>query len=278
MKIRLGPAGNCISAEEKGTTGSLKRIVKLGLEAQEIEFVRNVYMSNKMAKEVGKVAKELKIELSVHAPYYINLSSSEKIKIKASKKRILDSLERGNLMGATVVVVHAGYYGKNKEKSSEMIFDACKDLTSIIKKKGWKTLLGLETTGKQGQWGTLDEIINLCRKLKYVIPCIDFAHLYARQGGQINYKEVFNKLKVLKLKKYHCHFSGIKYSLVRIGDGNERYHLQMKEAGPDFKELAKEILKRKLDITIISESPILEQDSLLMKKIFEKLGYKFFSV
>jgi endonuclease IV len=39
--------------------------------------------------------------------------------------------------------------------------------------------------------------------------------------------------------------------------------------------LAKEILKRKIDINIISESPILEQDSFKMKKIFEKLGYKF---
>ena len=82
-------------------------------------------------------------------------------------------------------------------------------------------------------------------------------------------------MKVLKIKKYDSHFSGIKYSLVGIGRGNEREHVTLKEAGPDFKDFAKEILKRKISITIISESPILEQDSLKMKKIFENLGHEF---
>jgi len=49
----------------------------------------------------------------------------------------------------------------------------------------------------------------------------------------------------------------------------------LREGGPNFEDFAKEILKRKINITIISESPILEQDSLLMKRIFERLGYKF---
>jgi deoxyribonuclease-4 len=37
----------------------------------------------------------------------------------------------------------------------------------------------------------------------------------------------------------------------------------------------KEILRRKIDITLISESPTLEQDALVLKKMFEKHGYKF---
>jgi deoxyribonuclease-4 len=96
-----------------------------------------------------------------------------------------------------------------------------------------------------------------------------------RSGGQVNYKEVFDKLEILKLNKLHSHFSGIKYSLVGIGRGNEKQHVPMKMAGPDFEVYAKEILKRSKDITIISESPILEIDSLAMKETFEKLGYKF---
>ena len=40
-------------------------------------------------------------------------------------------------------------------------------------------------------------------------------------------------------------------------------------------EQLKEILKRKINCTIISESPITWKDSLYMKKIFEKIGYKF---
>ncbi len=178
-------------------------------------------------------------------------------------------------MGATVVVVHAGYYGNDREKAGEMIFSACEELASKIKQNGWRTLLGLETMGRQSQWGTVEEIVELCRKIKLCVPVLDPAHLYARSGGRIDYKELFDSLEPLKLRKLHSHFSGINF-FPAAGGGNERNHLPLQEAkGPDFEGYAKEILKRKIDITIISESPVLEKDSLLMKKIFEKLGHKF---
>jgi deoxyribonuclease-4 len=239
----------------------------------EIAFTHGIYMSLQTAKELGKVARDLDVELSIHVPYYINLASETEKIIEDSKKRIIDSLERGVLMGATVATAHAGYYGKNKEKSTQMVFEACKEITERIEEKGWNIDFGLETMGRQKSWGDLEEIIDICKKSKRVIPYLDVAHLYAIRGGQINYKEIFDKLEVLKLKKYHSHFSGIKYSLLGIGKGNEKNHVPMKEAGPSFEDFAKEILRRKVDITIISESPILEIDSLLMKEIFERLGY-----
>jgi deoxyribonuclease-4 len=232
-------------------------------------------MSLATARELGKVAKELDVELSIHVPYFVNLASLDKKIIEASKKRIIDSLERGVEMGASIVAAHAGYYGKDREKAVEMIFEACKEITELIEKNGWSIEFGLETMGKQASFGTLEEIIKLCKKLKHLVPYLDPAHIYARDGGQISYNDIFDKLEILKLGKVHSHFSGIKYSLTGIGRGNERNHVPMREAGPDFEAFAKEILKRKTDITIISESPILEIDSLLMKRIFEKLGFKF---
>ena len=275
MEIRLGPSGIPISCKGKSSVDGVKTVAELGLNAMEISFTHGIHMSLETAKKIGDIAKELDVELSIHVPYFVNLASEKKKVIKDSKKRIIDSLERGNLMNATVVAVHAGYYGKDKEEAHEMIFDACKEISNEIKKNKWNVKFGIETMGKQKVWGTLDEIIKVCKKLKNVIPYLDPAHIYARNGGNVDYKEIFDKLKILKLKKYHSHFSGIKYSLVGIGRGNERHHVPIREAGPDFEPFAKEILKRKIDITIISESPILEQDSLLMKKVLKKLGYKF---
>lgn len=275
MKIRLGTSGIPISTKGNSTIDGVKCVSELNLNALECSFTHGIHMSLATAKELGKVAKELDVELSIHVPYFVNLASLDKKIIEASKKRIIDSLERGAAMEARIVAAHAGYYGKDKEKSIEMIFEACKEITELIEKNDWNIEFGLETMGKQASFGTLEEIINLCKKLKHLVPYLDPAHIYARQGGQINYKEVLDRLEVLKLKKIHSHFSGIKYSLVGIGRGNERNHVPMKEAGPDFTEFAKEILKRKIDITIISESPILEIDSLAMKEIFEKLGYRF---
>jgi len=275
MKIRLGTSGIPISTKGNSTIDGVKHIAELNLNALECSFTHGIHMSLATARELGKVANDLDVELSIHVPYFVNLASLDKKIIEASKKRIVDSLERGVEMEAIIVAAHAGYYGKDKENSVKMIYEACKEITELIEKNDWNIEFGLETMGKQASFGTLEEIISLCRKLKYLVPYLDPAHIYARQGGQINYKEIFDTLEILKLKKIHSHFSGIKYTLVGIGKGNERNHVPMKEAGPDFKEFAKEILKRKTDITIISESPILEIDSLAMKEIFEELGYKF---
>jgi len=275
MKIRLGPSGIPISCECNSSLEGVKKVAELGLSAMEISFTHGIHMSLATAKEVGKVAKGLDIELSIHVPYFVNLASIDKKIIEDSKKRIIDSLERGVAMEATVVAVHAGYYGNEKTKSTQMIFEACKEITEHIEKNDWNIDFGLETMGKQKSWGTLEEIIDVCKKLKHLIPYLDAAHLYALHGGQVNFKDVFDKLEVLKLKKIHSHFSGIKYSLVGIGRGNEKQHVPMEMAGPDFEDYAKEVLRRKKDITIISESPILEIDSLAMKETFEKLGYIF---
>ena len=275
MKIRIGSSGIPLSCKGGSSIDGTRCISELGLDAMEVAFTHGIYMSLPAAREFGKVAKELDVKLSVHAPYYINLASEKLNVVKASKKRILDSLHRGELMGATVVVAHAGYYGKDKENGIKMISDACQELSKIIEKNKWKIKLGLETMGKQKSFGILDEIIEISKKIKNVIPYLDIAHIYAGNGGKIDYTEIFDKLKVLKMKEYNSHFSGINYSLVGIGKGNEKNHVPMKESGIDFKGFAKEILKRKLNITLISESPVLEHDAIVMKKIFEKLGHKF---
>lgn len=275
MKIRLGPSGIPLSCKYKTTIEGVKRVAQIGLNAMEVSFTHGVKMSKEVSKKLGNVSEILDVQLSVHVPYYINLASVEEEKIKASKKRIIDSLERGNLMGATLAVVHVGYYGKDRELSNEKIELSCKEISEEIEKRGWKTLLSVETMGKQKLWGTFEEVIEICRKVKNAAPCIDFAHIYAHNGGHIDYELIFDKLEILKLKRIHSHFSGIRYSLSGLGKGNEIHHVPIKEAGPDFRKLAKEVLKRKLNITIISESPILEIDGLYMKEVFEKLGYKF---
>ncbi len=269
MKIFLGPAGIPLACNGNVLDG-IKMVKDLGLNAMEIEFVHGVRMSLDLAKGVEKLSSKLGIKLSVHAPYFINLCNPEKV--QASISRILQSVERAHYMNACVVVFHPGYYGNSsRDKCKEFVISACEEMYKKMKKNGWDDVyLGMETTGKVSQFGTIDELIDISRKINGCIPVIDFAHIYARSGGRINYAGIFDKLSSLKLKHIHSHFSGIEYGLK-----GERRHLPISQAGPDFEKLAKEILKRKLNITIISESPLLEKDSLVMKKIFENLGYQF---
>ena len=276
--IFLGPAGIPTASEERTTVGGIKCVAELKLNAFEVEFVRRVGMSNEAAREAGETARELGVLLSVHCPYFVNLCSREPEKLEASKKRILDSVERAFHMGVDVAVFHPGFYGPlAPETAFKSVEEACRDMLDRMKHMGIKGVrLGLETTGKVSQFGTLDEIIEICRKLKGCTPVVDYAHIYARQAGRIDYPGIFEKLKQLELKHLHAHFTSMEWTPAKAPwEGNERRHLELKVDRPPFEPLAREVLKRKTNITLISESPILEQDSIQMKRVFEKLGYRF---
>lgn len=276
--IYLGPAGIPTVSRERTTIGGIKCVAELKLTAFEVEFVRHIGMSNEMAEEAGRVAKELGVHLSVHCPYFVNLCSQEPAKLEASKRRILDSTERAFHMGADVAVFHPGFYGLLAHDTAfKAVEDACRNMLDRMRVNEIKGVrLGLETTGKVSQFGRLDEIVKLCKKVKGCTPVVDFAHIYARQAGRINYDWIFEKLKPLKLKHLHAHFTSMEWTPAKAPwEGNERRHLEFKVNKPPFEPLAREVLKRKVNITLISESPTLEQDSLEMKRIFEKLGYKF---
>ena len=106
VKIFLGPAGIPLSTRGKGSIEGVKRVKDLGLNAMEVEFVQGVKMSVDTAKELGSVAEELGVRLSVHAPYFINLCSSDQEKVRASQKRILVTAERASSMGADAIAIH----------------------------------------------------------------------------------------------------------------------------------------------------------------------------
>lgn len=272
MKIWVGPAGIPISSKGRSTLDGIKCVSELQLNVMEVEFVRGVKMNLKMTKQVGELAKKLDIRLSVHAPYFINLCSLEKEKVEASKKRILDSVERAYVMGGDIVVFHPAYYGKLSEgEAYQRVKKVCEEIRDTQKDNGTGDVrLGLETTGKVSQFGTVEEIIQICKEVKGCDIVVDWAHIFARTIGKINFSEIFDKVSTLKPKHLHTHFSCIEYS-----DRGERRHLTLDAGKPDYYPLVKEILKRKIDITLISESPNLEVDALKMKEMFEKHGYKF---
>ena len=275
MRIFLGSAGIPLAAKGGGTLDGIKKVKKMGLKAMEVEFTHGVQMKNELARKVGEIREETGVKLSVHAPYYINLASIEPEKIKASKQRILTSCERAHHMGASPVVFHPGFYGKySPQETYEIVKRGILDITDKIKENEWKTKIAMETTGKASQFGSLDELVMMLKEIgtKHCKLCVDFAHLCARNLGKFDYDDGMKKIKTLKHSHLHAHFSQIEYT-----DNGERRHLTFDDTmeSPPVAIVCREILTSKQNITIISESPVLEVDSLKMKKIFEKLGHKF---
>ena len=272
IKIFLGPAGIPLSCEKRDTIEGIKTVNALGLNAMEVEFVHSVYMKREVAEEAGRVARDLGVRLSIHAPYYINLSSEKRETVAASRKRIFDCADRGERMGADAIAIHSAFYGKNeKERVFEIVKEQFLKILDDMKGAGIKNVrLGTETMAKQSQFGTLDEVLRLHKEVKQVIPYIDWAHLFVRDGGSINYGEAFDKIEKAGINHINSHFEGV--SRNKKGEFVD-IHTPIKD--PPFEPLAREIVKRKIDITIISESPVLEKDSLRMKQMLEKAGHIF---
>lgn len=256
MNVRFGPAG---LGSVKSAEDVLEDYAKKGLKACEIAFTYGVYIKNKEdALKIGKKAKELDINLSIHAPYYVNLNSSEKIKRDATKKRILDCCEMGEVLGAKIVVFHPGYYGTNREGSYNIIRDGILDIMQTIKEKRFKIQIAPETMGKVNVFGSVEEISRLVNDTRCSF-CIDFAHILARDK-KVDYKKVE---KLFSYKKWHVHFSGIIY-----GEKGEKQHRETKKE--EWQTLLKNLPKDK-EIVIINESPSMIEDSLEGLRLAKKI-------
>jgi deoxyribonuclease-4 len=233
-----------------------------GLSLCEVAFTHAIYMKNDTAKIVGDYAKKKDIILTIHAPYFINLTSLDKIKIEASKKRILDSCERGHYLGAKEVTFHAAYYGDlPKDEVYDKVKDEIEDMQKEIAKNKWDVKLSPETTGKGSQFGDIDELLRL-RKETGCSLTIDFAHIFARQNGQIDYDELFDKIK--SLPYLHVHFSGINFT-----SKGERNHVPLTKEF--FLPLAKHLKRWNKPAWIVCEAPEPVSDAEKMLKWYKEL-------
>lgn len=269
--LLFGTAGVPFSADDDSTLAGIERIKALGLDGQEIEFVQGVKMGLDMARRVRDKAAALGVRLSVHAPYHINLNSEDPGKRLASQERLLKTARVGEACGATSAVFHAAFYGKDSpEKTYEAVRSELRTVMSILRRERLGITLRVETMGKRAQFGSLDEVLALCRDVEGLQPCLDFSHLYAREGRINSYAEfervltkVARKLGPRSLRNVHIHIAGIHY-----GDRGEIKHLNLEETDFRYDEWLQALRDLGVEGLVICESPNLEADAVMLKKLY----------
>ena len=262
MKIELGPSG---IGGYNNAVNNLKLFKSFGFNAAEVAFTYSIYLNKDQASLIGKKARELGISLSIHGQYYINLLSEDQEKIEQSKIRILKAMEIGTYLGAEYVCFHPGYYGLLKrDEALSRIKDEIHSMMDIRKDNNWTCAIAPEVTGRSSQFGDLDELLKISNITKCSLV-VDFAHLYARNLGNIDYDLVFEKL--LKIKKIYSQFTGIEFT-----EKGEKRHISLNENF--IMPFAKAILKSKIPIRIICESPTPVDDSLKIQKVLKSLKSK----
>lgn len=279
--VKFGTAGNPELFYDEGGKSSLEMpawLEKIGLDAYEYQCGRGVKISDEAARKLAKQAEKHNVYLSVHAPYFINISSTEPEKIDNGINYILQTANAAHNMGAKRIVVHMGAAKDiTRRYAMEISTQTVKRALEELDNAGLGDVtICLETMGKINQMGTIEEVMELCCMDERLLPTVDFGHLNSRMQGALKTEDDFDhiikymekKIGRERVDKFHAHFSKIEYT-----KAGEKKHLTFEdtEYGPDFLPLAKVLARRKISPVIICESAGTQSiDALEMKKIYEE--------
>ncbi|MCD6369982.1 MAG: TIM barrel protein [Thermoplasmata archaeon] len=235
-----------------------------------LELFWNLASSYVELRILKELARELDVQITFHTPYYMDLVSNGELTENSINYIIWGGI-LANEVGGKYVVNHVGLYGNlSKAEAMKNVVNNVKYIKKRYKELKLKPKLGFEVSGKQVLFGSLEEIIQLCKKVKGVLPIVNFAHLHARTNGglkeQKDFQEVFNKIAPFWKDEYYVHFAGVLYE-----NGNERMIAPIKRGDLKFETLAHVILNNEYNITIISSSPLLEHDAAYMRTIMERV-------
>ncbi|MBQ8605042.1 MAG: TIM barrel protein [Oscillospiraceae bacterium] len=280
--IKFGPAGLADSFKNMGYKKSIQvadYLAQFGLNAFEYQCGRGVKIKQDAAKELGTVLAEKGVQVSLHAPYFISMSSLEEEKRLNSVNYILDSAKALDAMGGRRVIFHSGSCAKlTRAEALAKATDTMHLMMDAIDENGLGHMtLCPETMGKVNQLGSLEEVLRLCSVDKRILPCIDFGHLNARDGGWIKTKDDYLRiidtmaetLKDERYKIFHSHFSKIEYTA-----GGEKRHLTFRDTvwGPEFEPLIDVVYENNLTPVFICESAGTQtEDALAMKNYLDSL-------
>ncbi len=256
--IHTGPAG--YPEGSRSPADAVRKVRAAGLDALEVQFVRNVQYNQGKAEEARAEAEENGVLLSAHAPYYINLNSPSPETRAKSEDWILRAMRGAEAFGAWIVVVHAAAYGEDARHCSERVIASLKKVREAADGESLKAVIGLETMGRKAAWGTVPEILEAMEEVPGVLPVVDFAHLQAR-GPPLNPEGLRALLGSLsQVPRLHCHLSGIEFT-----PAGERKHLRLGE-GLDHLMVLDALRETGLEATVICESTSPMEDAQIIRR------------
>ncbi len=280
--IKFGPSGNDEKFYSDGfskTIDAFSWVKNLGLELFEYSLGNGIRLKFETAKALGIEAEKQGIEVSVHAPYFINFANPSVEARQKSIEYVISSLNLLKALGGRKLVVHSGTtLGKPRNEALKILYEGYDALLNEVYKQNLGDfIICPETMGKYSQIGSYSEIIDLCKIDKCLIPTLDFGHINCVMQGGLKTEDDFKKiidysldnLGEYKTDNLHIHFSKIAFT-----DKGETKHLDLSdtEFGPDFENLAKVLKEYKLNPTVICESKgKMATDALKLKNIYYNL-------
>ena len=221
--------------------------------------------------DIGRMAKRLDVNLSIHTPFYMDLGSNNELSEVCLNSLRYAALIMDALDGDVVVTSLGLYDGKQSEEEIDNnIYDNVAMLMDWWQGRGLKPRLGIEITGQQDVFGSLDQVLDICDQIDGLVPVVNFSHLHSRTNGSLlemeDFLSVLEEVEPYSDGRIHTAFAGVDYR-----DGNERRLTPIKKGDLKFDPLAEALIEMKPNATVISTSPLLEHDAMYMRIIHERV-------
>lgn len=292
--MKIGPAGVPLSCKGRTIVEGMDDIISLGLETMEVQTVRMVAPNHfEQYWQAGVLANKTEFEMNLHGPYYSELLGN-RIERNRSLTKIEAAMQAAKTINARHLTLHVGHYGE-RSRGAEANGRAATVFSGIVDriheiwnddedkypvfpwlKEGTPSKIGVETSGRQELWGTLEEVLEVVNHVEGTIPVLNLAHIHARGHGRLrtseDYGELFDQVReTIGTKTFYCHFSGVDHR-----GGNASHYTQIKKSDLNFEPLAEFIVEDGgwLDITLISDSPLLEHDAMFMLQQIERSKHR----
>ena len=296
MSLKLGPAGVPLSCKGRTIVEGMDDITALGLGTMEIQTVRTVQPQHfDQYWQAGILSWKTEFEMNLHGPYYAEILGNRRERNRTLSK-MEAAIQAAKVINARHITFHVGPYGSTGpgpeaneqvanvfagvvDRVRELWGDETKDEEHIafpwLLEKN-PALVGIETSGRQELWGTLEEVLEVCNHVDGTVPVLNLGHIHARGHGRLrtseDFAELFDEVRArLGGKTFFCHFSGVEHRM-----GNALHYTQIKKSDLKFEPLAEFLAEEGdwLDVTIISDSPLLEHDAMFMLQQYDRAKHR----
>jgi deoxyribonuclease IV len=255
VKLRYGPAR---VPSRESPEAAIDLLQERGYSACEIDFEGKFWMDYPWAERFGELAGEADIALSVHAPIAGFMGHVERDKKQRMAVGMLDhSAGVAVASGAEVVVFHPGFLlGRERADAIDSVVEQLTELRERLEGKDRAVPFGVEVMGRVRELGSADDVLEISRRLGWVRPVLDFAHMHATSDGAFTDVEPFAAAleaadEVLAPgAPFHIHFSDIAFA-----NRNETKHLPYGEGTLRADPLREALDRFHRPATVIGESP-----------------------
>ena len=300
MPIKLGPAGVPLSCKGRTIVEGMDDITVLGLDAMEVQTVRTIQPQHfDQYWQAGILSWKSDFEMNMHGPYYAELLGSRRERNRTLSK-METSLQAGKIINARHLTFHVGPYAEYEpgSEANEQVANVMAGVVDRVREvwgdaeeeedysafpwvhEAEPSLVGIETSGRQELWGTVEEVLEVCNHVEGTVPVLNMGHIHARGHGRLrtseDYAELFDQAReTYGGSTFYCHFAGVEHRM-----GNALHYTQIKKSDLKFEPFAEYLAEEGdwMDITIISDSPLLEHDAMYMLQHYDKARQRLLEI